>query len=65
VNHYFFGIFGLTSKIEGIWAEIKSSIKKIYNSIHPENFIYFLREAKYRRNIRKLQNLEILMTSLK
>ena len=40
------GIFGLTSRIEGIWSEIKATIKKIYTSISPIHFINFLREAE-------------------
>ena len=54
------GIFGLTSRIEGLWGEIKSIIKKIYNSIHSDHFIYFLREAEYRRTLRSLNSFEIL-----
>ena len=33
VNHNH-GIFGLTSKIEGVWGEIKTLIKKMYSCIH-------------------------------
>ena len=38
----------------------KVNYQKIYNCIHPENFIYSLRESEYRRNIRKLKKLEKL-----
>ena len=59
VNHSH-GIFGLTSRIEGLWGEIKSIIKKIYNSIHADHFIYFLREVEYRRALRSLNSFDIL-----
>jgi len=59
VNHSN-GIFGLTSKIEGIWSELKTIIKKIYNWIHGINFGLFFPEAEYRRNIRNLNNREKL-----
>ena len=59
VNHSN-GVFGLTSKIEGIWSELKTIIKKIYISIHGINFGLFLREAEYRRSLRNLNNREKL-----
>lgn len=59
VNHSN-GVFGLTSKIEGIWSELKTIIKKIYISIHGINFGLFLRGAEYRRSIRNLNNREKL-----
>ena len=43
-----------TSRIESIWAELKSDLKKIYKTIRSTNFIYFLREIEYRRNLKKL-----------
>ena len=36
------GIFGLTSRIEGIWGEIKALIKKMYVSIPSNHFVYFI-----------------------
>ena len=51
VNHTQ-GIFGLTSIIGGIWHDLKSTNRKMYSCFHSKNFIYFLLEAEYRRNIR-------------
>ncbi len=56
-NHHQ-GIFGLTSSIEGVWVEIKSLIKNMYYSIHSTHFIYFLKEAEYRRCIKNLNPTE-------
>ena len=41
----------ITSHIEQLWAHLKLIIKKIYNIIPKNNFIYFLSEAEYRRNL--------------
>ena len=40
-----------TSHIEQLWAHLKLIIKKIYNTIPKKNFIYFLRESEFRRNL--------------
>ena len=48
------GIFGLTSRIEGIWGEIKAIIKILYVSIHSIHFVYFIKEAEYRRSIKNM-----------
>ena len=66
VNHNH-GIFGLTSKIEGVWGEIRTLIKKMYSCIRSKNFIYFLREAEIQGILRKLMNslklqLQLIMT---
>lgn len=45
-----------TSRIEGLWAEIRAIIKRLYNTVCSDNFIYFLREAEYRRLIKNLTN---------
>ena len=45
-----------TSHIEQLWAHLKLIIKKIYNIIPKNNFIYFLREAEYRRNLSLLSS---------
>lgn len=42
------GIFGLTSRIESIWHEMKEKIKSMYHTINNQNFIYFLREVEFR-----------------
>ena len=52
--NYANGHFGKTSRIEGIWGEIKQKFKKLYNSIRSTNFIYFLREMEFRRSIKLL-----------
>ena len=50
-----FGIWlDSTSRIESVWSELKTKIKKIYNSIQSNNFIYFLRELEFRRIIKSL-----------
>ena len=54
------GIFGLTSRIEGLWGDLKAIIKKIYACIHAENFIFFQREVEYKRNTRCLNNFKKL-----
>lgn len=54
-----------TSWIESIWAEIKLKIKQMYTSIRPKNFIFFLKEAEYRRSLTNLnynKKLKILQT---
>ena len=43
-----------TSNIESVWANLKSIIKRIYNFIPHQNFILYLRESKFRRNISHL-----------
>jgi len=48
----------LTSRIEGIWGEIKLLIKSMYISIRSKNFIYFLKEAEYRRSIKKFNPID-------
>ena len=40
-----------TSHIEQLCAHLKLIIKKIYNIIPTNNFIYFLSEDEYRRNL--------------
>ena len=40
-----------TSHIEQLWAHLKFLIKIINNMIPKNNFIYFLRESEYRRNL--------------
>ena len=40
-----------TAHIEQLWAHLKHLIKKIYNSIPINNFFYFLKESKFRRNL--------------
>lgn len=60
-NHHQ-GIFGLTSRIEGVWGEIKSLIKNMYYSIHSTHFIYFLKEAEYQRCIKNLNPTNVLST---
>ena len=46
-----------TSRIESVWSELKSIIKKIYSTIRSKNFIYFLKESEYRRPIKNLTNI--------
>jgi hypothetical protein len=46
-----------SSRIEGIWGELKVLFKKIYSTIRLNNFVYFLREIEYWRVIKNL-NLE-------
>ena len=46
------GQFGLTARIESVWVELKSTLKKMYKNIPSKNFLYFLREAEYRWNIK-------------
>ena len=53
-------IFGLTIKIEGVWGEIKTLIKKMFSCIHSKNFIYSLCEADFLRIVHKLNNIEKL-----
>ena len=43
-----------TSRIEGLWGELKALLKKIYTRVNSDNFLYFLREMEYRRNIKSL-----------
>ena len=43
-----------TSRIEGLWGELKVLLKKIYTSVNSDNFLYFLREMEYRRSIKSL-----------
>jgi hypothetical protein len=58
VSNHHRGQFGLTSRIEGIWGELKLLIKSMYISIHSKNFIYFLKEVEYRRSFKKLNPLD-------
>ena len=39
INHNH-GIFGLTSKIEGVWGELKTIIKKIYSPVFIQKFLF-------------------------
>ena len=52
------GDFGIgtdsTSHIEQLWAHLKNIIKNIYHTIPNENFVLFLRESEFRRNINLL-----------
>ncbi len=48
--HFPYGILS-SSIIENGWANLKDKIKRIYNKIPNKNFIIFLREAKWRRNM--------------
>ena len=58
VSNHLRGQFGLNSRIEDIWGEIKIFIKIMYISIHSKNFIYFLKEAEYRRTMKKLNPID-------
>lgn len=44
-----------TSHIEGIWSILKNIIKSMF-IIPNENFILYLRESEFRRNINSLNN---------
>ncbi len=59
------GIFGLTSRIESIWDEMKEKIKSMYHTINNQNFIYFLSEAEFRRIIKNMNSLEKIETFAK
>ena len=67
-NHFRFnhstGHFGRgvisTSRIESVWSELKSLLKKIYSTIRSQNFVYFLKEVEYRRSIKNLIGKEKL-----
>ena len=48
----------MTSRIEGIWGEIKLLIKSMYISIRSKNFIYFLKEVEYWRSIKKFNPID-------
>lgn len=54
------GDFGLgldsTSHIESVWNQLKYYIKSLYNIIPSEDFILYLGEAEFRRNINSLEN---------
>ena len=39
INHNH-GIFGLTSKIEGVWGELKTLIKKIYSPVFIQKILF-------------------------
>ena len=41
-----------TSYIESILGQLKRIIAQIYNSLKPENFIYYLKEIEFRFNVR-------------
>jgi transposase-like protein len=64
------GHFGVTSRIEGIWGELKHSLKKIYSTIRSINFVYFLREIEYRRMLKpfskdaKMKNIAMIFSSV-
>ena len=58
VSNHQIGQFGLTSRIEGILGEIKLLIKSMYISIRSKNFIYFFKEAEYRRSIKKFNPID-------
>ena len=45
-----------TSHIESMWNQLKYYIKSIYYIIPSEDFILYLREAEFRRNINSLEN---------
>ena len=48
----------MTSRIEGIWGEIKLFIKSMYISIRSKNFIYFFKKSEYRRSIKKFNPID-------
>ena len=56
------GLFGSgadsTSRIESVWSELKMLLKKIYVSIRPQHFLYFLKEVEYRRSLKGLNELD-------
>ena len=60
VHNHGAGDFGFgissTSHVEALWHQIKSKIKKMYNSIPSINFLLFLREAEWRINNSKLND---------
>ena len=41
-----------TSKIEGVWSVLKIYINSMYVSTHYKSFIYFLKEADYKKTIK-------------
>ena len=47
-----------TANIEQLWAHLKHLIKKIYNTISINNFVYFLKESEFRRNLGFLNTLD-------
>ena len=47
-SNHSIGQFGLTTMIESIWGDLKSSIRKMHTIIPAKNCIYFQREAEYR-----------------
>lgn len=47
-----------TSHIESIWGKLKGLITTIYNSIAPENFIYYLKEMEFRYDMKNKNNNE-------
>ena len=51
-GHSDFGL-GLesTSHFEGLWVQLKNNIRNIYYVIPEDNFLLFLRESEFRRNI--------------
>ena len=44
-----------TSHIESLWSNIKSLIKSFYTVILSENFVLFLKEGEFRRNVKKFK----------
>jgi len=57
-----YGIFS-SSIIENTWANLKEKIKRIYHQIPNKNFIIFLREAEWRRNMAN-KNKEFIIKNL-
>ena len=63
--------FDLTARIESMWDELKSTLKKMYITIPSKNFLYFLREAEYRWNIKsftmkeKINDFVEILSSIK
>ena len=46
-------------------GEIKSLIKKMYVSIHSNNFVYFIKKAEYRRSFNNMSVKEKINNFLK
>jgi len=54
--------FHSTSYIEGLWAEIKKLMMKIYGIIPMNNFIYYLREIEMRILIKNFNDTKKIET---